>query len=154
MEQKWKQLKHYKAEDDFIDYLITELKLQNADAVLDKLVTVPGGVIPYAKGTMRLRYAAGAFYVEEALGPPPLSIMELGVGKHINIKALQERWQAMAKYIKVTVALDKNMQSAVSVKEYEIKDVVGIHVRLNPTKLLGPKQVEERVRWIDSCIKD
>jgi len=152
MVQNWKQLKHYKAEDDFVDYLITELKLQNADAILNKLVTVPGGTIPYAHGTRRLRYAAGTFYIEEAEGPPPIE--DVGTGKQIDIKALQERWQAMAKYIKVTAQLDKNMQSAVSVKEYEIKDVAGIHVRLNPLKLKGSKQVEERVRWVDSCIKD
>ncbi len=152
MEQVWKKLKHFADEDTFIDYLQAELKLPNADAVLNKLVTVPGGVIPYAKGTQRLRYAAGSFYVEAAEGLPPMD--NLGVGRHINVKALQERWQTMAKNIKVTVKLDKTMQPAVSIREYDEKDVAGIHVRLNPLKLKGAKQVEERVRWVDSCIKD
>ncbi len=150
MEQKWRQIKHYKTEDDFRDYLVDGLKLPNADAVLNKLVTTPGGVIPYAKGTRRLRYAAGSFYVEEAEGPPPLA--DVGVGKHIDIKALQARWQFMAKNLKVTAALDKNMQTTVSVREYEEKGIAGIHVKLNPLKLKGPKKVEERVRWVDDCI--
>jgi hypothetical protein len=152
MEQKWTVLKKYKNEDDFLDYLVDGLKLPNADAIYNKLATVPGGIIPYAHGTRRLRYAAGAFYVEQAEGPPPLT--DVGVGKHIAVKALQERWQGMAGRAIVTVKLDKTMQSAVSFGEYDKGGKEEVHVKLNPLKLKGPKQVEERILWVDKCLKE
>lgn len=153
MADNWKQLKHFSDDDDFRAYLTGDLKLPNADAIIQKLTLGPvQGGIEFAKGTRRLRYAEGAFYLE-ACAAPAAPVADLGVGKHINIKSLEERWQHMAPNIKVTAKLDAHMEVAISYREYEEKGVCGIHVRLNPTKLKGPKQVEERVRWIDNEIK-
>jgi hypothetical protein len=151
---EWKPLKQFDDEDSFREYLATTLKLPNADAIVRKLTLemAPGQGIEFAKGTRRLRYSAGSFYLEAGTAPPLVPLKDIGVGKHINIKALEERWQRMAPGLKITAKLDATMDITLSIYEYEKAGVAGIHVKLNPTRLLGPKQVEERVREVDKTV--
>lgn len=139
----WKVNQKWNSDDDFRAYLVGTLKLPNADAVLGKVLAAP---VEFAKGTKRLRYAENAFYLESR--PEPV-LDDVGTGKHIDVKAIQEHLQRRAINAKISVKLDKNMQTAVSIKEWEIGGKIGFDIKLNPTKLRGPAQVRERLAWIE-----
>lgn len=145
--EQWKIKRHWNTDDD-LDMWLKQQGLANSATILEKLTLE--GPVAFASGKRRLRYEGGRFYLEEQM---PDQISDFGIGNRINTKALQECLQRLAGNVKVTVRLDKTMDIACSLKEYDKGNHSGFDVRLNPSRLRGAKQMEDKIAWLKQTIQ-
>jgi hypothetical protein len=141
----WKNARHWKTDDLFVLYLSETLHLNNADAIVQKLVSNPEahGIIEFAKGSKRLRYERGIFYLDDR------DEVDMGMGTNMNGEAIRQRLQALAGRAKVTVVLDKHLHCASSSREWCTSEADGFDIKLNPLKIKTPAKLREIMRDLE-----
>ena len=144
MEATWNPLQHWNT-DEGLDTWLKQQGLQNSQAIINKLAL--GEEVIFAKGTRRLRYAAGNFYLEAR------EELVIGTGTSLNLTALQARWQRLVPYTKVTVKFDTHPAAmSLHITERDIANKYSYLIELNPTKLRTPAQVTKMVDKVEQTL--
>ena len=138
--EQWQADRTWNDMDDFSDWL-QQHNMKNSDAIIAKLTLE--GPIALAGGAKRLRYEHNNFYLEHSVESEP----DFGAGKQIDTEAIRKLLTKEASNFKMTVKLDRKMDIGLSIRESDNEQGdFRYDVRLNPTRLRGPKQVKEAVR--------
>ena len=144
VESSWNPVQHWN-NDEGLDTWLKEQGLENSQTIINKLAE--GEQLTFAKGTRRLRYEAGTFYLEAFVE------LHVGQGKHLDTHALQARWQPLVPNTKVTVKLDRRPEAPrLHVTERDVANKYSYLIELNPVKLRSPQQVAKVVAEVDKIL--
>ena len=140
--EQWQQVEKWKTDDDLDGWLKLQ-GLTNSQAIIVKVLEQ--GTIIYANGTRRLRYEKGLFYLDQYFEQRT----DYGVGKHIDVKALEKRFQSLYPAAHITVRLNPH-PNAMALSTYE-SDKGGhtYKIQLNPVKLHDAKKLAQKIRDIE-----
>ena len=142
MVKQWQQIEKWKTDDD-LDMWLKLQGLTNSQAIIVKVIEQ--GTVVYANGTRRLRYEKGNFYLDRYFEQRT----DYGVGKHIDIKALEKRFQSLYPAAHIAVRFNTHPNAvALSIRETD-KGGHTYKVQLNPAKLKEAKQVAQKVKEIE-----
>lgn len=137
----WQQAEQWKTDDDLDQWLKLQ-GLTNSQAIIVKVIEQ--GTVVYANGTRRLRYEKGRFYLDYYFEQRT----DYGVGKHIDIKALEKRFQSLYPAAHITVRFNTH-PNAMALIIYETdKKGHTYKIQLNPAKL-NARQVAKAIKEIE-----
>ena len=144
--EQWKQNQQW-TDDDQLDGWLKLQGLDNSQAIIAKVIEGP---VVYANGTRRLWYEKGKFYLDHYFEERT----DYGVGKQLDIKALEKRFSNLYPTAEIKVRLNKHPNaSALSIAEgTKASKAYTYLIQFNPAKLKGQKQVAQRIAEVEKYL--